>query len=58
MEGAGRLYYYGCHRSDIDEYRARQLEWHRKFRNDDEIIGHDDIKRIGTEFENRELLEG
>lgn len=58
VEGAGRLYYYGCHRSDIDEYRARQLEWHRKFRNDDEIVGHDDIKRIGTEFENGELLEG
>lgn len=58
VEGAGRLYYYGCHRSDIEEYRARQLEWHRKFRNDDEIISHDDIKRIGTEFENSELLEG
>lgn len=58
VEGAGRLYYYGCHRNDREEYRARQLEWHRKFRNDDEIISHDDIKRIGTEFENSELLEG
>jgi hypothetical protein len=58
VEGVGRLYYYGCHRSDIDEYRARQLEWHRKFRNDDEIISHDDIKKIGTVFENSELLEG
>lgn len=58
VEGAHRLYYYGCHRDDIDEYRARQLEWHRKFRNDDEIIETDDIKRIGTEFENGELLEG
>lgn len=58
VEGAGRLYYYGCHRSDVDEYRARQLEWHGKFHNIDEIIGHDDIKRIGTVFENGELLEG
>lgn len=57
VEGAGRLYYYGCHRDDIDEYRARQLEWHRKFHNDDEIVEIDDIKRIGTEFENGELLE-
>jgi hypothetical protein len=58
VEGAGRLYYYGCHRNDIDEYRARQLEWHRKFRNDEDIVEADDIKRIGTEFENSELLEG
>lgn len=58
VPGDIRLHYYGCHRSDIDEYRAKQLEWHRKFRNDDEIIGHDDIKKIGTEFENGELLEG
>ena len=58
VEGAGRLYYYGCHRSDIDEYRARQLEWHRKFHNDDEIISHDDIKKIGTVFEDSELLKG
>jgi hypothetical protein len=58
VEGASRLYYYGCRRNDREEYRARQLEWHRKFRNDDEIISHDDIKKIGTEFENSELLEG
>ncbi len=58
VEGADRLYYYGCRRNNREEYRARQLEWHRKFRNDDEIISHDDIKRIGTEFENSELLEG
>lgn len=58
VEGASRLYYYGCHRNDIGEYRARQLEWHRKFRNDDEIISHDDIKRIGTVFEDSELLKG
>lgn len=58
VEGAGRLYYYGCRRNDRDEYRARQLEWHRKFRKDEEIISHDDIKKIGTEFENSELLEG
>lgn len=58
VSGATRLYYYGCRRNDREEYRARQLEWHRKFRNDDGIVGHDDIKRIGTEFENSELLEG
>ena len=58
VPGEIRLYYYGCHRSDIDEYRAKQLEWHRKFHNDDAIIGHDDIVKIGTEFENSELLEG
>lgn len=45
-------------RYDIDEYRAKHLEWHRKFRKDDEIIEYDDIKRIGTVFENSELLEG
>ena len=58
VEGAGRLYYYGCRRNDREEYRARQLEWHRKFRNDEDIVEADDIKRIGTEFENSELLEG
>lgn len=58
MPGVIQLYWYGCHRSDIDEYRAKHLEWHRKFRKDDEIIEYDDIKRIGTVFENSELLEG
>ena len=58
VEGADRLYYYGCRYNDRDEYRDRQLEWHRKFRKDEDIIETDDIKKIGTEFENSELLEG
>lgn len=58
VSGATRLYYYGYHGGDIDGYRKKQLEWHGKFHNIDEIIGHDDIKRIGTVFENSELLEG
>lgn len=58
MPGENRLYWYGCHRSDIDEYRAKRLEWCRKFHKDDEIVEYDDIKRIGTVFENSELLEG
>lgn len=57
VSGSTRLYYYGCHRSDREQYRAKHLEWHRKFHNDDEIIEQDDIKRIGTIFENSELLE-
>ena len=57
VSGATRLYYYGYHGSDIEGYRKEQLEWHGKFHNIDEIIGHDDIKRIGTVFENSELLE-
>ena len=56
--GANPLYYYGYHYSDIEEYRAKELEWHGKFHNKDEISGHYDIKKIGTVFENVDLLEG
>lgn len=57
VSGSPRMYDYGYHGSDIEKYRAYQLKWHRKFHNDDEIVHHDDIRRIGTEFENSELLE-
>jgi hypothetical protein len=56
--GAYELYYYGYHGSDIEKYRAKELEWHGKFHNKEDIVGHDDIVKIGTVFENADLLEG
>lgn len=56
--GAYDLYYYGYHGSDIECYRAKELEWHGRFHNKEDIYGHDDIVKIGTVFENADLLEG
>ena len=56
--GAYELYYYGYHGSDIEKYRAKELEWHGKFHNKEDIVGHNDIVKIGTVFENADLLEG
>lgn len=55
--GAYELYYYGYHGSDIEKYRAKELEWHGRFHNKEDIIGHNDIVKIGTMFENPDLLE-
>jgi hypothetical protein len=57
-EGAYELYYYGYHGSDIEKYRAKELEWHGRFHNKEDIYGHNDIIKIGTVFENADLLEG
>jgi hypothetical protein len=56
--GAYELYYYGYHGSDIEKYRAKELEWHGRFHNKADIIGHYDIVKIGTVFENADLLGG
>ena len=56
--GAYELYYYGCHGNDIEKYRAKELEWHGRFHNKEDIYGHNDIVKIGTVFENADLLEG
>jgi hypothetical protein len=56
--GAHELYYYGYHGDDIEKYRAKELEWHGRFHNKEDIVGHDDIVKIGTVFENADLLEG
>ena len=56
--GAYELYYYGYHGSDIEKYRAKQLEWHGKFHNPEDISGYHDIVKIGNVFENADLLEG
>ena len=56
--GAYDLYWYGYHGSDIEAYRAKELEWHGRFHNKEDIVGHNDIVKIGTVFENADLLEG
>lgn len=56
--GAYELYYYGYHGSDIEKYRAQELEWHGRFHNKEDIVGHYDVVKIGTVFENADLLEG
>lgn len=56
--GAYDLYWYGYHGSDIETYRAKELEWHGRFHNKEDIIGHQDIVKIGNVFENADLLEG
>ena len=56
--GAHDLYYYGYRGNDIEKYRARELEWHGRFHNKEDIVGHDDIVKIGNVFENANLLEG
>lgn len=58
VSGSNRLNYYGYHGSDIEKYRAQQLEWHGRFHNLEDISGHYDIVKIGTVFENADLLEG
>lgn len=55
--GAYELYYYGYHGSDIEKYRAKELEWHGRFHNKEDIYGHNDIVKIGTVFEDADLLE-
>jgi hypothetical protein len=56
--GAYDLYWYGYHGSDIEKYRAQELEWHGRFHNKEDIVGHSDVVKIGTVFENADLLEG
>jgi hypothetical protein len=57
--GSSRLYYYGCYSANREEYRAQQLIWHRKFHdNDADIHNGSDIVKIGTVYENADLLEG
>ena len=56
--GAYELYYYGYHGNNIEEYRAKELEWHERFHNNEDIHGHSDIVKIGTVFDNADLLEG
>lgn len=56
--GAYELYYYGYHGGDIEKYRAKELEWHGRFHNKEDIYGYYDIVKIGTVFENADLLEG
>lgn len=50
--GAYELYYYGYHGSDIEKYRAKELEWHGKFHNKEDIVGYYDIVKIGNVYEN------
>lgn len=57
-EGACELYYYGYHGNDIEGYRTKELEWHGKFHNKEDICDYYDIVKIGTVFENADLLEG
>ena len=56
--GAYDLYWYGYHGSDIEAYRAKELEWHGKFHKKEDIVGHNDVVKIGTVFDNADLLEG
>lgn len=56
--GAYELYYYGYHCSDIEKYRAKELEWRGRLHNKEGIISHDDIVKIGTVYDNADLLEG
>lgn len=57
-QGAYDLYWYGYHGKDIEAYRAKELEWHGRFHNKKDIVGHQDIVKIGTVFDNADLLEG
>ena len=56
--GAYDLYYYGYHGKNIEDYRTQKLEWYGRFYNKEDIIDHNDIVKIGTVFENADLLEG
>lgn len=58
VHGAHDLYWYGYHGDDIEKYRAKELEWHGRFHNKEDIVGCNDIVKIGTVFENADLLEG
>lgn len=57
-KGAMDLYYYGYHGDDIEGYRTRQLEWRGRFHNKEDIVGYDDVVKIGNVFEDADLLEG
>lgn len=57
VSGSSMLNYYGYHGSDMKQYRAKQLEWHGRFHNPEDISGHHDIKKIGNVFENADLLD-
>lgn len=56
--GAYDLYYYGYHGKNIEDYRTQKLEWYGRFHNKEDIVDHNDIVKIGTVFENADLLEG
>ena len=58
VHGAYDLYWYGYHGSDIEAYRIKELEWHGRFHDKEDIRGYQDIVKIGTVFENADLLEG
>ena len=58
VHGAYDLYWYGYHGNDIEKYRAKELEWHGKFHNKEDIVGHNDIIKIGNMYDNADLLEG
>lgn len=58
VHGAHDLYWYGYHGSDIEIYRAKELEWHGRFHDKEDIIGYQDIVKIGNVFEDTDLLEG
>lgn len=58
VSGSSQLYFYGYHGNDIEKYRAKELEWHGRFHNKEEISGHYDIKKIGNVFDDADLLEG
>ena len=58
VDGSLNLYYYGYHGSNIEGYRAKELEWYRRFHNKEEIIDYSDIVKIGNVYDNADLLEG
>lgn len=58
VHGAHDLYWYGYHGSDIEKYRAKELEWHGRFHDKEDIIGYQDIVKIGNVYDNADLLEG
>lgn len=59
VSGNSGLYRYGC-QTDREKYRKKQLEYKQKMYSEYgiETWSSDDIKRLGTEFENKDLLEG
>ena len=57
-KGAWDLYYYGYSGDNIEGYRTRQLEWHGKFHDIKDIVSNNDIVKIGTVYDNADLLEG
>jgi hypothetical protein len=57
VHGYRELDRYGYRRENIEKYRIQELEWHRKYRKNEEVHDSHDIKKIGTVFENADLLE-